>query len=118
MPHQDPMRDSVGAAAGGSVILVDVRTPDDTPATPPGDPLPGMARTAELQVRLLDQNDRQAAANRVLLRGRGIRALNLVSSPGSGKSDPTTRIHPFTGGEMKSPCSPVNPSNQVQGFGL
>jgi hydrogenase nickel incorporation protein HypB len=101
MPHQDPTRDSVGAAAGGSVILVDVRTPDDTPATPPGDPLPGMARTAELQVRLLDQNDRQAAANRVLLRGRGIRALNLVSSPGSGKTTLLERTLDALAGEIR-----------------
>jgi len=68
------------------VIVVDVREPDDAPIAPPGDPLPGRLKTAELQVRLLDRNDRQAAANRERLRVLGIRALNLVSSPGSGKT--------------------------------
>jgi hydrogenase nickel incorporation protein HypB len=60
-----------------------------------------MARTAELQVRLLDQNDRQAAANRVLLRGRGIRALNLVSSPGSGKTTLLERTLDALAGEIR-----------------
>jgi hydrogenase nickel incorporation protein HypB len=60
-----------------------------------------MARTAELQVRLLDQNDRQAAANRVLLRERGIRALNLVSSPGSGKTTLLERTLDALAGEIR-----------------
>ena len=53
--------------AAGSVIVVDVREPDDTPSMPPGDPLPGARRTIEMQVRLLDKNDRQAAENRAIL---------------------------------------------------
>ena len=77
---------STSAPNTGRVILVDVREPDDTPSTPPGDPLPGMVRTAEMQVRLLDRNDRQAAENRATLKARGILALNFVSSPGSGKT--------------------------------
>jgi hydrogenase nickel incorporation protein HypB len=68
------------------VILVDVRDPDDTPITPPGDPAPRGPRVIELQTKLLDANDRQAAANRALLQARGIRALNFVSSPGAGKT--------------------------------
>lgn len=68
------------------VIRVDVRDPADELPRPPGDPLPGLPRTIELQVRLLDENDRQAAANRELFRARGIRVLNLVSSPGAGKT--------------------------------
>jgi hydrogenase nickel incorporation protein HypB len=60
-----------------------------------------MARTAELQVRLLDQNDRQAAANRLLLRERGIRALNLVSSPGSGKTTLLERTLDALAGEIR-----------------
>jgi hydrogenase nickel incorporation protein HypB len=86
MPHEEPKRKSTSAPNAGSVILVDVREPDDAPATPPGDTLPGAVRTAELQVRLLDQNDRLAAENRAYLKARGIRALNFVSSPGSGKT--------------------------------
>ena len=70
----------------GRIIRVDVREPGDTPLTPPGDPLPGAPRTVDLQARLLDENDRQAAENRALLKARGIRALNFVSSPGSGKT--------------------------------
>ena len=72
------------AAAG--VILVDVRDPADTLPVPPGDPAPRGARVIELQTRLLDANDRQAAANRTLLRLRGIHAINFVSSPGAGKT--------------------------------
>jgi hydrogenase nickel incorporation protein HypB len=69
------------------VIVVDVRDPDDTPTPPPGDPLPGSPiRVVELAERLLDKNDRQAAANREHFRARGLRVLNLVSSPGAGKT--------------------------------
>jgi hydrogenase nickel incorporation protein HypB len=67
-------------------ILVDVRDPNDAPPTPPGDPTPRKPRVVEVQTRLLDANDRQAAANRELLRVRGLRAFNLVSSPGAGKT--------------------------------
>jgi len=69
------------------VIVVDVREPDDAPPPPPGDHLPGTpVRTVELAEKLLDKNDRQAAANRELFRARGLRVLNLVSSPGAGKT--------------------------------
>lgn len=68
------------------VILVDVRDPDDTLPAPPGDPARRGPRVIELQTKLLDHNDRQAAVNRALLRARGIRAFNLVSSPGAGKT--------------------------------
>lgn len=74
-----PVRDS-------SPILVDVRDPADVPPPPPGDPAPRVTRVIELQTRILDANDRQAAANRELLRSRGIRTFNLVSSPGAGKT--------------------------------
>jgi hydrogenase nickel incorporation protein HypB len=43
-------------------------------------------RTVDLQVRILDENDRRAADNRTFFREHGIRALNFVSSPGSGKT--------------------------------
>ena len=85
----------------GNVILVDVREPDDAPLIPPGDPLPGAKRTADLQVRLLDQNDRQAAENRAALKARGIRALNFVSSPGSGKTALLERTLDALAGEVR-----------------
>ena len=85
----------------GNVILVDVREPDDAPLTPPGDPLPGARRTADLQVRLLDQNDRQAAENRAVFKARGIRALNFVSSPGSGKTALLERTLDALAGEVR-----------------
>lgn len=77
---------SASSAAGAGVILIDVRDLDDTLPAPPGDPPAHGVRVVDLQVRLLDENDRQAAANRAWLQARGIRALNFVSSPGAGKT--------------------------------
>ena len=36
--------------------------------------------------RILDENDRVAAANRELLRTHGVRTVNLMSAPGAGKT--------------------------------
>jgi hydrogenase nickel incorporation protein HypB len=94
-------RGSAPVPTASDVILVDVREPDDTPAVPPGDPLPGAARTVNLQVRLLDENDRQAAENRALLKERRIRALNLVSSPGAGKTALLERTLDALAGEVR-----------------
>jgi hydrogenase nickel incorporation protein HypB len=44
------------------------------------------ARVIQVERDLLEANDRVAAQNRTLFRSRGILALNLVSSPGSGKT--------------------------------
>jgi hydrogenase nickel incorporation protein HypB len=87
--------------AAADVILVDVRDPTDTPPTPPGDPAPRGPRVIELQTRLLDANDRQAAANRELLRARGIRAINFVSSPGAGKTTLLARTLDALAGEVR-----------------
>ncbi len=46
----------------------------------------GDSRTIRLERDILAKNDGHAAANRRFLAGRGILALNLVSSPGSGKT--------------------------------
>jgi hydrogenase nickel incorporation protein HypB len=50
--------------------------------------------TGDLRVqvleRILSENDRTAADNRADLAGRGIRSVNLMSSPGAGK---TTLLH-------------------------
>ena len=83
------------------VIVVDVRDPADQSPTPPGDPVAGAVRVVEMQARLLDANDRQAAANRVRLRELGIRALNLVSSPGAGKTTLLERTLDALAGEMR-----------------
>ncbi len=69
------------------VLTVDVRDPDDDMLPlPPGDPIGRTGRVVELQTRLLDANDRKAAAIRERLGRLGIRAVNLVSSPGAGKT--------------------------------
>lgn len=46
----------------------------------------GPAETISLERAVLDRNDRIAARNRGFFEGRGLLALNLVSSPGSGKT--------------------------------
>ncbi|MDX1779689.1 MAG: hydrogenase nickel incorporation protein HypB [Thalassovita sp.] len=55
---------------------------------PAGVEVPGMSpeRLIEIETGILSKNDRYAAANRQVLQQRGIFALNLVSSPGSGKT--------------------------------
>ncbi len=44
------------------------------------------AHLVSLEVRILDKNDRLAERNRGWLAGRGVFALNLMSSPGAGKT--------------------------------
>ncbi|MFM7087367.1 MAG: hydrogenase nickel incorporation protein HypB [Cyanobium sp.] len=46
----------------------------------------GSLRTQVLQQRLLAHNEQHAAANRVRLQRSGVLAVNLLSSPGSGKT--------------------------------
>ncbi|MEI6148877.1 MAG: hydrogenase nickel incorporation protein HypB [bacterium] len=43
-------------------------------------------RTVELERKVLAQNDEQAAINRAWLADHGVVAINLISSPGSGKT--------------------------------
>jgi hydrogenase nickel incorporation protein HypB len=47
---------------------------------------PDGPRTIELQQKVLAKNDELAAENRAWLAGRGILAINLMSSPGAGKT--------------------------------
>jgi hydrogenase nickel incorporation protein HypB len=101
MPNKKSERNRTSAPARSGVILVDVRDPAETPPTPPGDPLPGTVRTLDLQVRLLDENDRRAAENRTFLQQRGIRALNFVSSPGAGKTTLLERTLDALAGEVR-----------------
>ena len=63
--------------------------------------VPGMsqARIVEVEQDILGENDRFADRNREFFAGRGILALNLVSSPGSGKTTLLVRtIEDLTGG--------------------
>ena len=55
---------------------------------PAGTEVPGMsqARLIEIETDILSKNNGYAARNRAALSGRGILAVNLVSSPGSGKT--------------------------------
>ncbi len=101
MSETIPQPNPTSSLPAGGVILVDVRDPDDSLPNPPGDPLPGAARIIDLQVRLLDENDRCAAANRALLQQRGIRALNFVSSPGAGKTALLERTLDALAGEVR-----------------
>ncbi len=43
-------------------------------------------RTVDLERKVLAQNDEQAAANRAWLAAHGVVAINIISSPGSGKT--------------------------------
>lgn len=43
-------------------------------------------RTVALQQKILSRNDEQAAKNRAWLKAHGVVAVNLISSPGSGKT--------------------------------
>lgn len=56
--------------------------------------------TLHLQQEILARNNRLAERNRGWLAGRGIVALNLVSSPGSGKTTLLERTLRDLGGEM------------------
>ncbi len=47
---------------------------------------PEATRTIALEQRVLERNDRLAAENRAWLAARGVVALNLISSPGTGKT--------------------------------
>ena len=47
---------------------------------------PARARTIRVEQELLRKNDRLAARNRGWLSGRGVLALNVMSSPGAGKT--------------------------------
>jgi hydrogenase nickel incorporation protein HypB len=47
---------------------------------------PGPTETIEVITAILDENDRVAAHNRAHFDGRGVLALNLMSSPGAGKT--------------------------------
>ena len=58
-------------------------------------------RTIEVRERVMERNDAIAAALRERLRSAGVVALNLVSSPGSGKTALLERTLAALGGELE-----------------
>jgi hydrogenase nickel incorporation protein HypB len=55
----------------------------------------------EVLVRILDENDRLAGANREQLAASGVRTVNLMSSPGAGKTSLLRRTIPALAGELR-----------------
>jgi hydrogenase nickel incorporation protein HypB len=60
----------------------------------------GHGHVVDLEQEILADNDRLAAANRQQLAARGIRAVNLMSSPGSGKTTLLVRTLGDLGGDL------------------
>lgn len=60
----------------------------------------GTARVAVLE-SILAENDRVAAANRAALEGHGVRAVNVMSSPGAGKTALLKRTLGALHGELR-----------------
>lgn len=72
---------------GESDVRVEGRTePRDAHPHPEAHAHPGSPKTIDIETALLAKNDHLAAHNRAWLADRGILALNLMSSPGSGKT--------------------------------
>jgi hydrogenase nickel incorporation protein HypB len=67
-----------------------------TPTVPVGE-----SRILEVQKPLLGKNAAQAEANRALFRRLGVRAVNLLSSPGAGKTALLERTLADLGGELR-----------------
>ncbi|HEY3269328.1 MAG TPA: hydrogenase nickel incorporation protein HypB [Armatimonadota bacterium] len=59
------------------------------------------SRLIEVTEALLEKNDERAAANRELFRRHGVLALNIVSSPGSGKTEFIVRTLKDLHGELR-----------------
>ncbi len=68
---------------------------------PAGAHVAGLSQTRliEIETDILAKNDRHAAENRAFFRGRQVLALNLVSSPGSGKTALLVRTIAALGGQ-------------------
>ena len=49
-------------------------------------PVTSETRTVEIQQKILSRNDEQAERNRAWLKEHGVVAVNMISSPGSGKT--------------------------------
>ena len=71
---------------------------------PAGGAVPGMSqgRMIQLEADILSKNNAYAADNRAFFAAHGILALNLVSSPGSGKTSLLVRTIEMLDGRLKS----------------
>jgi len=65
------------------------------------DPAGSVLRTVEVRERILSANDRQAEVNRQLFDSAGVLAVNLVSSPGAGKTSLLEKTVEWTGGKLR-----------------
>jgi len=76
----------------------------DCGAKPAGAAAPGMSQSRMIQLEhdILAKNDVYAAGNRAYFAAHGILALNLVSSPGSGKTSLLVKTIEMLGGRLKS----------------
>ena len=74
---------------------------------------PGLsqARMVQIEQNILSKNDEYASANRAFFNERGILALNLVSSPGSGKT--TTLCRTINELKDKHACSVIEGDQQT-----
>ncbi|WP_341647877.1 hydrogenase nickel incorporation protein HypB [Thauera humireducens] len=75
---------------------------------------PGLSQGQMLKIErdILGKNDTRAAGNRAWLRARGIFALNLVSSPGSGKTSLLVRTLQALGGRV--PAAVIEGDQQTE----
>lgn len=87
-----------GCSEGAGVRVTDLRAPHHHDHDHDHHAHPG--RVVTLEQNLLAGNDRLAAQNRELLAARGIRTLNLMSSPGSGKTTLLVRTLTDLGAEL------------------
>lgn len=71
-------------------------------------PPPGSRRIV-LEQRLLARNDRQAARNRKRFQRCGVRVVNLLSAPGSGKTSLLERLARPVGAAPAAPAGPHPP---------
>ncbi len=76
----------------------------DFGAGPAGAAVPGMSQSRMIQLEhdILSKNDAYAVDNRAFFQQRGILALNLVSSPGSGKTSLLVKTIEMLGDRLKS----------------
>ena len=81
------MCDDCGCALGGLAAPGAVsESSDSRPARALPGPAPGQRQVSELATRLLAANDRDARHNREHFDDHGVLVINLMSSPGSGKT--------------------------------
>ncbi len=91
--------------------------PDELPVSATAE-----TRTVEIRQKILSRNDEQAERNRAWLKAHGVVAVNLISSPGTGKTYLLERT--LEGLRDKVPCAVItgdqrtdNDARRLQGRG-